>query len=374
LRKHLCIAACLGVLVAACGGGGEDDGTGGSGGGHATGPLTMLLPSGPPTFTTIADRSDGLFVPRDLSFNPGHPGELWIVSLGDESVTLVFDATTGAKKTEYRKDGYAMHFMAKVSSIDFGDRTFENEYTFGTCGESENTYDDQAPPNFYMGPVLWSSKLDIFAVQNPIGLGSHIDMLHESPDCMGIAHDHQNVYWAFDGYHGLLARYDFRKDHGVGMDDHSDGIIEFLAEPTVARLPDVPSHLEYDKDAQLLYVADTGNARVLRVDVKDLHKVADLPQMDPGTQVSEVDGAKWTELVPASGGLQAPSGIALHGGTLYVSDNYTGEIHAFDLEGHLTATMQTGLPSGSLMGLTVGPDERLYFVDAGGNRVLRVEL
>ena len=62
----------------------------------------------------------------------------------------------------------------------------------------------------------------------------HTDMLHESPLCMGIAHDHaavsrgpqggtgyRNVYWAFDGGHRQLVRFDFESDHGPGSIDHS---------------------------------------------------------------------------------------------------------------------------------------------------------
>ena len=44
-----------------------------------------------------------------------------------------------------------------------------------------------------MGPTLWPSSLDHYAVENQNNgnglLGSHIDMNHESPDGMGIAHD-----------------------------------------------------------------------------------------------------------------------------------------------------------------------------------------
>ena len=62
----------------------------------------------------------------------------------------------------------------------------------------------------------------------------HTDMLHEAPLCMGIAHDsaaisrgpeggteYRNVYWAFDGGHRQLVRFDFESDHGPGSMDHS---------------------------------------------------------------------------------------------------------------------------------------------------------
>ena len=37
-------------------------------------------------------------------------------------------------------------------------------------------------------------------------------MLHESPLGMGIAHDHDNVYWYNDGFYNELVRYDFQQD------------------------------------------------------------------------------------------------------------------------------------------------------------------
>ena len=89
-----------------------------------------------------------------------------------------------------RVDFFARHFMDKVSSISFG---AGNE--FASCQESHDEWNDQpqAPDN-YMGPTLWLADLDIFAKVNQDypgngKEGSHIDMLHESPLCMGIAWD-----------------------------------------------------------------------------------------------------------------------------------------------------------------------------------------
>ena len=85
-----------------------------------------------------------------------------------------------------------------------------------------------------MGPALWPSSLDHFAVENQNNedglLGSHIDMLHESPYGVGIAHDYDNVYWYNDGYYGELVRYDFMMDHDTGGHDHSDGVVQRYSE------------------------------------------------------------------------------------------------------------------------------------------------
>ncbi len=363
------------------GGSGGTGGTGGdaaAGGAGGQGPSLGLLIGGDDpaavSFTVVADAADGLAIPRDLSFHPDRTGEAWVVNRQDDSVTIVFDATVDAGETEHRIDGYAMHFMAEVSSIAFGAQNYRDDWTFGTCQESENTYHGQAAPNFFMGPALWSADLDVFAVENPIGLGSHLDMLHHSPNCMGIAHDVDNVYWVFDGYHGQIVRYDFQRDHDAGYDDHSDGIIHFVEEPKVLRVEGTPSHIELDRSSGMLYVADSGNARILRIDTSSGVKARSLAVKEPGTVVEEWSRFDWEELVPASSELLVePSGLALHQGTLYVGDIATGTIFAFDLEGNLVTRLETGLDKGGLMGLEPGPDDRLYFVDALGNRLLRIE-
>ena len=80
----------------------------------------------------------------------------------------------------------------------------------------------------------------------PVDLGSHYDMLHESPLCMGIAWEKDNVYWVFDGHNQSIARYDFQEDHGMGFDDHSDGIIGKYVTGEIQREPDIPSHLHLE--------------------------------------------------------------------------------------------------------------------------------
>jgi hypothetical protein len=119
-----------------------------------------------------------------------------------------------------------MHFMPNPSALAFGGSwtSFGVPGTWATSAESNNG------GNNFMGPSLWSSNLSIFAVQNPYGLGSHLDMLHCSPYAMGIAWEKDNVYWVFGNtysggvYTADICRYDFVVDHNVGQDDHSDGI------------------------------------------------------------------------------------------------------------------------------------------------------
>lgn len=75
---------------------------------------------------------------------------------------------------------------------------------------------------------------------------------------------------------------------------------------------------------------------------------------------------------PFVSGLQRPSGLVLHDGRLLVSDFATGEILAFSLEdGAELGRMSTD--ADGIMGLAIGPDDKLYFADGFGNRVVRVD-
>src|SRR5690606_2860220 len=111
----------------------------------------------------------------------------------------------------------------------------------------------------------WSSNLGIYGIQPPGLNGSHLDMLHETPFCMGIAWERDNVYWVFNGNAGAIDRVDFHADHGPGNDDHSDGEYWRYVPGQVARVPNVPSHMHLA--GTWLYIADTGNGRVVRLDI-----------------------------------------------------------------------------------------------------------
>jgi hypothetical protein len=122
--------------------------------------------------TLIADASSGLRTPRDLAFNPLRPDELWVVNRGDDSVVIIFAAPSDDRRTERRKDGYALHFMARPSSIAFGgsETTLGLPGTFATCQETRNTYEDRAPPQRLHGTdavVLGPDDLRLAEPQRP---------------------------------------------------------------------------------------------------------------------------------------------------------------------------------------------------------------
>lgn len=340
-----------------------------------------MVPAQPPAVVVVLDQK--LAIPRDLAFNPLKPAQLWVVNRNGY-VAIVDGATDPATaQLQSRRDRDANHFMALPTALAFGaDFTNPNTPnpalrpgTFATCGESRNAGPNStALGNDFMGPVLWSSDLAVFAVMNGM-LGSHLDMLHQSPLCMGIAWEGQgNVYWAFNGLARSIDRYDFKLDHGFGNDNHDDGLIFRFIPGQLGYVTEVPSHVFYEASEAAVYVADTGNRRILRLSYESARQAGRLerPLDEAGSFL--MTGETLREVVPAaSGQLTRPSGIELHKGALYVSDNATSEIVRFTPQGQLVARYRTSLAAGSLAGMAFGPDDKLYFVDMLGNRVLRFD-
>lgn len=353
----------------------------GSGGTSNSAPVAQV--------TVIATRE--LATPTDLDFNPYVADELWVVNHADASATIISNASSDSRSVLRRQDPEGQrHFMPYPTGIAFGgrDTTIVDAQgkpvigTFATCHES---------PEDFMGPTLWTSDLRIFGISKedrapPFngpdtgaeGPGSHIDMLHRTPACTGIAWEGAgNVYWTFSGTNSMFVRYDFAKDHGIGNDDHSDGSEWRYPVKGVAYVANTPSALAYDADAKKLYMADTGNGRVITFDPTSASAekpMSSSANVDDLQVAMDMSGATVTELVPSSYGLQRPSGVALHDQHLFVTDNATSIIHIFTLGGAPVAKLTIpDVSAGGLAGLTFGPDGKLYFVDMAGSRVLRLE-
>lgn len=304
-------------------------------------------------WTYIIGPDEQLDDPRDLGFDA--VGNLWIANRADDRTFIVAQPGTDAQDYIRAKDGYAEHFMEETAAL-----SFDGGVQFGSCGESNNTYNDTFPGNGYMGPVLWSTDLNIFGVENPIGLGSHLDMSHESPYCVGIAWETANVYWVFDGAHDALVRHDFQQDHGIGMDEHFDGIIRQLTEPEIARVEDAPGHIVLDAEARQLYVADTGNGRVLRVNIDSGEKGDTLRANDPGVERFEWNNADWGVVAE---GLDRPGALALSGDHLIVGEWGSGRLVKMTKSGEILYTLDTGFGAENLYGIEIGPDGLLWVID-----------
>lgn len=361
---------------------------GGSGGTGASTPRGTAIGSGDGTpgsvtFTAVYEPAS----PRsatDLAFHPTRD-ELWVLLrdlyAGDPCTTevdtgcaslegrvaIVVGAKGPSPTFKVKKDPNAWHFMRRPTGIAFGEGD-----TFATSAEARTgNFEDQ--PSDYMGPTLWSSDPAIFTIEPPGKNGSHLDMLHSTPFGMGIAHETANVYWTFNGDVGALDRYDFKQPHEVGGSDHSDGELRRFVTGEVARLPEVPSHMVFDPKSSFLYISDTGNHRVVKLDTTSgTTSSTPLPVPDPMVLHETVDGATLVDVVPA-GILEAPSGLELFGDVLFVTDNATSRIHAFELDGTPIRQLDTGMESGTLAGFTIGPDGKAYFVDLQTSRVYRID-
>ena len=322
--------------------------------------------------SALTTASGCLNKPTDVAFNPRRKNELWVTNYGDNSVCLVMDATATALKSERRQESSNNHYMPRPMAMAFGgdNTSFGALGTFASANDSagDGNPDDGAMWN---GITLWSSDLETFGKYSRGGGNSHLDMLHDSPLARGIAWETDNIYWVFGAMLQDITRYDFAKDHNRGNADHSDGSQWHYAAGMVKGVDGVPSHMFYDASTKMLYIADTGNKRVARLDTTTgtLNPKRHTRTKDhPETKVDAVmDGAKVTDVVAASAGLSQPAGLDLADKVLYVSDFATGIIYAFDLEGRKISSLDTKLGAGKVAGLAAGPDGKLYFASTATN-------
>jgi hypothetical protein len=363
--------------------GGTTTGAGGGGGESValTAPAIGNGDAAAVTFETVYDEDTDRLV-TDLDFHPTRD-ELWVVlrepfddtpctdaiSAGcgalEGSVAIVTGPATGAPTAEWKQDRNAWHFMRRPTGIAFTDAD-----EFATISEyrTGNYTDDPAD---FIGPSLWSADPEIFSIQPPGKNGSHLDMLHETPWGMGIAHETGRVFWTFNGDIGALDRYDFVEPHEVGGSDHADGTLHRYAEGSFLRVEDVPSHVAIDTN--WVYVADTGNGRVARLDFLSGTVGTPISPWETMALATTMEGAVVEDFVPA-GVLSQPSGIAIAGtgigAVFYVGDHASGTIVAFDSAGTEIARLATDLPG--LSGLAIGPDGGLYAASYDDGRVVRL--
>jgi hypothetical protein len=332
--------------------------------------------SGTPTYTTVANSAQSINMPRDLDFKP-NTHELWVANKGTSaggSIVIVYDAGQTTQSSQLRKDSHTGHFMIYPTGIAFGDNG-----EWASVNEIKNT---ASPTSTFMGPALWSSDTSIFSrvfQNNWVGskpLGSHLDMLHQSPFAMGVAHDEGNSYWVFDGHNGNLCKYDFDEDHSPGYDDHSNGKIWRYSDILLTRLPDVPGHMVKDKATGWLYIVDAGTQRLIRVNTTTGTQAGTLTVPSSGAEnligYWNMTGAT-VEVIETFTGTQ-PSGVDLYNGRLIVSDYQTGDIYVYDITGTnpvqvgTIATSQTGI-----MGVKIGTDGKIWFVNYSQNTVVRID-
>lgn len=366
------------LLLAACGG--DDRRTGTPMPTDDAGPTTMpdAGPMGLPLLGNGTHSADAVSIgevgagleaiwePRDLAFNPEVPTQLWVMNHADSATIIFFDPGTPEEDWNKRMGFGHDHFLASPSALAFG-----APGTFATVQETDQET-QPSTPNDFMGPTLWTSDIDVY----DSGHASHLDMLHNSPNAVGLAWDYDNVYWVFDGYHQSITRYDFGGDHGLGGEDHSDGIIERYVEGEMGYVAGVSSHMQLDHATGLLYIADTGNSRIAVLDTGTGTEGGPIGPNYDGATMRSMTGATLSTLIDGTAvDLPRPSGLELHDGMIWVSDNERSKIVAFDMEGNVVdwLDLSSVVSSGGLGGMAFGPEDgALYVLDVPANRILRI--
>ena len=330
------------------------------------------------TTTMRGDSSDGLHRPRDLDFHssPERENELWVIN----EVSAMFDGTSGGSTVtyynaglesqwaDYRKDSFSAHFMHTASAIAFSENgTFANALDVQDANNNSGGY--------FSGCTLWDSDTSIYArvYQNGPLLGSHWDMIHQSPYSIGIAGEVDNIYWLFDGYHSTIVKYDFQEPHEHGGDNHYDGLVYRHDDVQVMREPGLSSHIDIDENTGWLYICDTGNQRLLRMNINSGQFAESLDTYGEYLEVyARMEGTEWEE-IPSSG-LINPTGLDVYNGRLLISDYANGDIIIFDIDEDQPVELgkfETGLAE-EVMGIKVSHDGSIWYVCTNANELHQV--
>ena len=327
------------------------------------------------------DSSDGLYKPRDLDIpnDPSRANELWVINEnsamfdftnGGSTVTY-YNYGTDTQWADYRKDAYSAHFMHTASAIAFSGN--------GGVANTLDTQDANGNPNgYFSGCTLWDSDTSVYARVNQDGplLGSHWDMIHQSPYSVGIAGGGDNVYWLFDGYHNTIAKYDFNEphpDHEHGGENHYDGVVMRYDEIQVQRVPGLSSHMEIDQESGWLYVCDTGNQRVLRLNTSSGEVGQSLTTYGESLAgYYSMINAEYEVVISDS--LVQPTGLDIYNERLLVSDYSTGDIAIYNIENNNVdrlGKIQTGLED-DIIGIKVDANGSIWIVCKNSNELYQL--
>jgi DNA-binding beta-propeller fold protein YncE len=330
-------------------------------------------------FTLVAGSTNSLVSPVDLDFYPNQstrPNELWILNQGTNSTggstVIVSNANSSSRTYKYVKDGNAWHFMALASAMAFGDSNWAT---------SQDILDANRQSGKYTGPTLWSGNLSIYGVVgNPSTQqfnGSHLDMIHQTPYGKGIAFEKENFYWVLDGYDGTIKRYNFSADHGPGQDYHGDGGVRVYPEFKFTRHSSLPGHLDIDGAKKYLYGCDPLGKRVFRIDITTGNQSGTATKVNNETLDEgyyNYTGVTKTDTLIKN--LGTPIGIDVYGDRLIVTDNLTDEIIIYNISNNYSEVGRIKLKyvaSPDPMGVKVGPDGKIYFVDRANKRTYMIE-
>ena len=283
-----------------------------------------------------------------------------------------YNAGSNEQWADYRKDSYSGHFMHTASAISFSDN--------GGFANTLDVQDANGNPNgYFSGCTLWDSDTTIYARINQNGplLGSHWDMVHQSPFSIGIAAETENIYWLVDGYHSTIVKYDFQEphpDHEHGGEDHTDGIVYRYDEINVDRVSGLSSHMVLDKDSGYLYFCDTGNQKIVRMNTNSGDISYNLNPYGENLQgYYSMVGAEYEAIIDS--GLTLPTGIDIYENYLIVSDYSNGDVIFYDLDNlginQELKRLHTDREN-DLMSIKVGPDGTIWYVGTNTNELIQI--
>ena len=323
---------------------------------------------------SIANSDQDLLVPRDLDFHPDlSRNELWVINKDTEasggSTVKFTNPGEGDMTWLMQEDPNNGHFMSLPTGIAFG-----NNGNFATSPGVFDANHNGGDP--FTGIALWSSDPAIYAQPIFGGLGSHLDMLHVTPNAQGLAAETWNRFWVVDGFNGDVVMHDFRGDHGPGNDYHGNAIIRRYDDIQITRDPNdhIVSHCALDKATGWLYVVDHGGQRVYRLNTATgtVSGPGDYGPWETYVEYTMVTG--YEKEVIITNGLVEPAGIEVIGDRLLVSDHANGDIIVYDISNATVPELgriHTNIPG--IMGIKVGPDGRIWAVNATTHQLLAVE-
>lgn len=371
---------------------------------------------------TIASGFDS---PRDVAFHPtpgyhlgeyseGRPfspnvggEEAWVVNGNNHSVSIIASLGTDQQTTMSRRDRGYYHYMINGTALAFNMVSNSNRTTdrdgynyWAICNDNLNTYIDTKEANYFMGPTLYNSSPKKRNVVNRLGdecqpedspcYFLHSDMLHESPGCIGIAHDPEtitaygNVYWAFDSTgnrnSGQLVRFDFQQPHGPGSMDHSIAAIRRYVEVELERgPPGVHAGMVVHPTLRQLILSVPGSNKILVVGADSGQFARTAREEYPifSNRLPSFEYSIWecAEFAEFATNLDMPTGLALSldGETLFVGERGSGNILVYEIRtGAPLYSIPT--PFRSIGGLAVSPKTgMLYFVDQDTNTLNRIQ-
>lgn len=309
----------------------------------------------------------GLSGPTGIAVNP-RDKSVWVVNRGSDSSVVIDRVGTSGQVAKLYRDS-SDHFMNNPMAIAFS--TGFNE--FATVQESDNDYNGHAAHgNMFMGPTVFTANRSIYEG----GAASHLDMLHHSPNSVGIAagaNASKREYWVFNGNSGSIDRYFFNQPHQLGGDDHRDGTTFRYAAGALKRVAGVPGHLAFDASTGELFIADTGNGRIARLDTKAQGQASPIAAYHNETPLYGVKGPQVSS-VTARGAVTNPSGLIIFKGQLVVADYATGHIKVFTKSGQQVGDLDTGLGAKAITGIAAGPGGELFVLDAKKSQLVQISV